>query len=34
MNKKCCAKEEEKRVENCMVCGASLEYLRGYGVKP
>ena len=27
-NKECCAKEEEKRAENCMVCGASLEYLE------
>ena len=29
MNKECCKpKEEEKRAENCMVCGASLEYLE------
>lgn len=29
MNKECCKpKEEEKRAENCMVCGASLEYIE------
>jgi predicted RNA-binding Zn-ribbon protein involved in translation (DUF1610 family) len=29
MNKECCKpNEEEKRAENCMVCGASLEYLE------
>lgn len=26
-NKECCAKEE-KKAENCMVCGATLEYLE------
>lgn len=33
-NKECCAKGEEKRVENCMVCGAALEYLETAGVGP
>ena len=29
MSKECCKREEEeKRAENCMVCGASLEYLE------
>ena len=29
MNKECCKpKEEEKKAENCMVCGATLEYLK------
>lgn len=27
-NKECCPKEEEKRAENCMVCGATLDYLE------
>lgn len=28
MNKECCTPSKEKRTENCMVCGASLEYLE------
>jgi predicted RNA-binding Zn-ribbon protein involved in translation (DUF1610 family) len=27
-NKECCVEEEEKRAENCVVCGAALEYLE------
>jgi len=28
MDKECCKAKEEKKAENCMVCGASLEYLE------
>ncbi|MFH1449175.1 MAG: DUF5714 domain-containing protein [bacterium] len=28
MSKECCKTSEEKRAENCMVCGTSLEYLE------